>query len=66
VKIKSQILLIVLVLFLLCFFYVWPGVCRYEYYDYSTLTGRRTRIDKLTEKVEWYHPRVHHWVPAPR
>ena len=59
-KIKSQILLIVLVLFLLCFFYVWPGVWRYRYYETHVSLGEgmssthSMRTDRLTGQVQIY------------
>ena len=69
-KIKSQILLIVLVLFLLCFFYVWPGLWRYRYYQthHSSPSGPRfssgtisgtdsMRTDRLTGQVQVWHGR---------
>lgn len=65
-KIKSQLLLIFLVLFLLCFFYIWPGVWRYRYYEahrswgeggFQISSGSATysmRTDRLTGQVQVY------------
>ena len=71
-KIKSQLLLIVLVLFLLCFFYVWPGVWRYRYYEArafslipDSLPGSSAtddmRTDRLTGQVQVYNQVKGRW-----
>lgn len=43
-KLKSQLLLILFATALLVFFYVWPGVFRYQYYVIEGVG----RIDKLS------------------
>ncbi len=56
-RLRNQALIVVLVLVLLVFFYVWPGVWRYRYYEmhlrHSSL-AIPMRTDKLTGQVQTY------------
>lgn len=61
-KVKYPILPVFLVLLLVAFFYVWPGVWRYRYYEsrVSSEYASRSfslRTDKLTGQVQqWVTP----------
>lgn len=63
-KFKSQLLWIAFGLVLLVFFFVWPGVWRYEYSTVSSSyegvsSSGQVRRDRLTGNIQYW--REKHW-----
>ena len=57
-KARCWVGLLVIILVVLTFLYIWPGVCRYSYYKNGL-----TRVDKLTGQFQaWDYISEHpHW-----